>query len=75
MTIRERAKGAASSLISFFAESKNESDQAIADQAALKGKLQAASGLDGVVDVLIQEKKSKKEKAERKNMENQVLSL
>jgi hypothetical protein len=45
------------------------------DKAAFKTALASASGLDGVLTAVTAEKKSRKEKAERKQLEDQILSL
>jgi len=59
---------------SYTEASENVSEQK-ADEKALNAKLSSATGIEGVLDVLGQEKKSRKEKQERKAMRNAILDL
>ncbi len=45
------------------------------DKAAFKATLSSAQGLDGVLNAMTSEKKARKEKAERKYIEDQILNL
>lgn len=46
-----------------------------AEKSALEGKLYSASGIDGVLDILVQEKKDRKAREEKKAMRESLLNL
>jgi len=46
-----------------------------AEKSALEGKLFSASGIDGVIDILIQERKDKKAREEKKAMRESLLNI
>ncbi len=56
-----------------------ESGKAVADEytdkAKLETKLAAATGLDGVTDILIQERKDKKAREEKKAIRESLLNI
>jgi len=46
-----------------------------AEKSALNTKLSQANGIDGVLDIVVQEKKDRKSRNEKKALRDQILSL
>lgn len=62
-------------LVRAFSESGKTVAEENIDKAKLETKLAAASGIDGVTDVLIQERKDKKTRDERKALRETLINI
>lgn len=58
-----------------YAEAENDITEETADKKAFEAKLAASTGLDGILDAVTAEKKSRKDKKERNTLRDQILSL
>ncbi len=61
--------------VSAYNSAKESVQEEATDKATFKTALSTATGLDGVLNAVTAEKKNRKEKMERRDLENKILSL
>lgn len=62
-------------IVRSYSEATTNIAEESAEKSALNTRLSQANGIDGVLDIVVQEKKDRKSRDEKKALRDQILSL